>query len=496
MTDHNKTEGPVLPQGACSRDAMHSPRNYLLGWIHGLSLAGLTVFGLLLRLRHLGTPSLWMDEGATAAIASLNWPSFWKLIFSREMNMSVYYCILRVFPFLQHSEWLLRLPSVVFGVGVIAAAWLLAKQLWEDDQETVPLGSASLIAVNGFMVAYSQEARGYAMAVCLLVLSSWAAMVMLKTQKLRGTWCLLALGAVYSHVYTVLWIIPQIWAVWRVHRRLGWEFFRKIVVIGGIGLIPLLVFVFRTRGGQLDWVPKLTPHSLLAMFVQIAGYSYVALALLSTGSAFGCLKLWRRGDVLARLVVLENVIPILALLALSPIHSVFVPRFLIFAIPFLIITATVGLANLRNPWGPLTLVSLWIAMLVVGNRSPAKGDWRSMTQYLCLEPQRAVAFWPPMQRLPYWYYSRSNPTCPKPLSSDTREPSLADFAGDKREFADRLCSSERQSIVMVMESDWQKRFPTTVTKCFVPASVTVRDGLQLIRLERIAPIQAVELPKD
>ena len=496
MTVQNKTEGPALPQEARSRNAVHSPRNYLLDRIHVLFLGGLTVFGLLLRLRHLGTASLWMDEATTAAIASLNWPSFWKLIFSREMNMSAYYCILRVFPFMQHSEWLLRLPSVIFGVGVIAAAWLLAKELWEEDQEIVPLGSASLIAINGFMVAYSQEARGYAMAVCLLVLSIWAATVTLRTQKLRGTWCLLALGALYSHVYTVLWIMPQAWAIWRVHRRLGWEFFRRIVVIGWIGSIPLLVFVFRTRGGQLDWVPKLTPHYLLAIFVQIAGYSYVALALLFTGSAFGCVKLWRRGDVLARLIVLENVVPFSALLALSAIHSVFVPRFLIFAIPFLIITATVGFANLRNPWGPLTLASLWIAMFVVGNRSPAKGDWRSMTQYLCLEPQQAVAFWPPMQRLPYWYYSRSNPACPKPLSSDTRQPSLADFAGDKREFADRLCSSGRQSIVMVMESDWQRRFPTTVTKCFVPASVTVQDGLQLIRLERFDPVQAIELPKD
>ncbi|PYY07949.1 MAG: hypothetical protein DMG61_24380, partial [Acidobacteria bacterium] len=169
-------------------------------------------------------------------------------------------------------------------------------------------------------------------------------------------------------------------------------FFRKIVAIGSIGLIPLLVFALRTRGGQLDWVPKLTRHYLLEIFVQIAGYSPIALALLCTGSALGCLTLWRRGDVLARLLVLETVVPILVLLACSPIHPLFVPRFLIFAIPFLSITAIVGFANLPIPWGFLAFVSLSVAMLVVGDRSAATGDWRSITQYLCSQPQQAVAF--------------------------------------------------------------------------------------------------------
>ena len=276
-------------------------RNRLSAQTHVVVLACITVFGLMLRLRHLGAQSLWMDEGATAAIASIDWRSFWKLIFSREMNMSAYYCVLRLFPFLRHSEALLRLPSVIFGGGLIGAVWLLAKEVLEEGQDFLYLGSAMLIAVNGFLIAYSQEARGYAMAVCLLVLSTCAFAVLLRTGRLRVTWCLLALAALYSHFYAVLWIIPQVWALWISHRRLGWKFFRKIIATAAIGLIPLLVFVFSTRGGQLDWVPKLTPHYLLDIFVQIAGYSLIALAVLCVGSALGCLHLWQKGDVLSRL---------------------------------------------------------------------------------------------------------------------------------------------------------------------------------------------------
>src|SRR5690349_19535155 len=82
-----------------------------LAWKQLLFVIGATVFASLLRIRHLGTRSLWMDESATAAITSLKWSSFWKLIFSREMNMSAYYLLLRAFPFLHRSEFLLRLPS-------------------------------------------------------------------------------------------------------------------------------------------------------------------------------------------------------------------------------------------------------------------------------------------------------------------------------------------------------------------------------------------------
>jgi len=430
-----------------------------------------------------------MDEAATAAIASIKGASFWKLILTREMNMAAYYAILRELPFLQYSEALLRLPSVIFGAGLAAAVCLLARELLESGQQLLGLASALLVAVNGFLIAYSQEARGYAMAVCLLTLATWAAAVVLKTGNLKATWCMLALAAIYSHLYAVLWIIPQFWAIWRTHRPLGWKFFRRIAFVAAAGSIPLCVFVLRTRGGQLDWVPKLTPRFLLEVFVQIAGYSPVALALLCAGSAIGCMTLWRRGDVLSRLIVLENVLPIAVLLACSPIHPLIVPRFLIFAVPFLSMTAVIGFANFRTPWGFLALASILIAMLVVGNRSAPKGDWKAMTKYLCAEPHQALAFWPPMQRLPYWYYSQSNAACPMPLSAESREPALSDFGGNKHVFAAKLCTSEEQSIVMIMESDWKKRFPDTVRECYAPASVTVQDGLQLIRLQRLSPVQ-------
>jgi mannosyltransferase len=465
-----------------------------IAWNRVLFLACATIFGAVLRIRHLGARSLWMDESATAAITSLDWSSFWKLIFSREMNMSAYYLLLRAFPFLHRSEILLRLPSVLFGCGLIGAVWLLSKHVFEESRQLVRAASVLLVAVNGFLIAYSQEARGYAMAVCLLVASTWVLALLIKTGRHRVTWSVLALAALYTHFYAVLWIAPQVWAIWTTHRKLGWKFFRRIVVVAAVGLLPLIVFVCRTRGGQLDWVPKLTLRYLLDVFVQIAGYSSIALALLVLGSTLGCIALWRSGDVLSRTIVLEAILPILVLLVFSPIHPLFVPRFLIFAIPFLTLTAMVGFGGLRMDYGVLAFAGLFATMLVVGNRSASKGDWKTMTEYLCSQPDRAVAFWPAMQRLPFWYYSRNNPGCRNAVTSEQRELTLADFGGNKREFAAKLCASNEKSIVMVMESEWQGKMPTTIMQCYVPMGTTTRNGLEMLWLQRSTGIETTLKP--
>lgn len=465
-----------------------------IAWNRVLFLACATIFGAVLRIRHLGARSLWMDESATAAITSLDWSSFWKLIFSREMNMSAYYLLLRAFPFLHRSELLLRLPSVLFGCGLICSVWLLSKHVFDESRQLLRAASALLVVVNGFLIAYSQEARGYAMAVCLLVASTWVLALLIKTGKHRATWCVLALAALYTHFYAVLWIAPQVWAIWITHRKLGWKFFGRIVVVAAVGLIPLIVFLCRTRGGQLDWVPKLTLHYLLDVFVQIAGYSPIALALLVLGSVLGSIALWRSGDVFSRTIVLEAVLPILVLLICSPIHPLFVPRFLIFAIPFLTLTAMVGFGGLRMDYGVLAFAALFVTMLVVGNESASKGDWKTMTEYLCSQPDQAVAFWPAMQRLPFWYYSRSVPGCRNAITSEHRELTLADFGGNKREFAAKLCASNEKSIVMVMESEWHGKMPATIAQCYVPAGTTTRNGLEMLWLQRSTGIETTSKP--
>ncbi|MEO8724867.1 MAG: hypothetical protein ABI383_01980 [Acidobacteriaceae bacterium] len=452
--------------------------------LQALALLTIILAGAMVRAIHLGRASLWMDEGASAAIAAMDKASFWRLLFTREMNMAAYYCLLRLSVFLQSSEAHLRLISVFFGTALIGAAWMLAKETLIESRGTLwAIALACLVAFNGFLIAYSREARGYAMAVFFLTLSAWALTIVLKTGKLRVTWCLLALAALYSHFYTLLWILPQVWALWKACRKNGRKWFRPIALAGMVGLLPLFIFALRTRGGQLDWVPRLTLHSFFDTFIQLAGYSRVSLALLCAGSLIGCLRLWSRGDAIARFIVIENILPVCVLLALSPIHPLFVARFLIFAVPFLLLTAIEGFSTLGVGVGGILSAVVICAMLITGDRSAPKSDWRDMTQNLCSQSS-AVVFWPGMGKFPYWYYAQSNPACPHIIFPHSQQVEVADFRAGKRDLVRELCSSNEKSVLLVMDSNSRSSIADLGVSCYTPVSTSSRDGMQVFRLDR------------
>jgi hypothetical protein len=97
--------------------------------------------------------------------------------------------------------------------------------------------------------------------------------------------------------------------------------------------------------------------------------------------------------------------------------------------------------------------------------------------------------------LPFWYYSRNNPGCRNALTSENRELTLADFSGNKREVAAKLCASNEKSIVMVMEPEWQGKMPTTIAQCYVPLGTTTRNGLEMLWLQRSSGIETTSIAK-
>ena len=73
------------------------------------ALAFIVTLGSGLRFWHLGARSLWVDEGATAVIARLDWWNFLRLLWRREANMSFYYLLMRGWIHLGHGEaWFRR----------------------------------------------------------------------------------------------------------------------------------------------------------------------------------------------------------------------------------------------------------------------------------------------------------------------------------------------------------------------------------------------------
>jgi mannosyltransferase len=133
----------------------------------------MAALGVALRLFRLDHQSLWIDEILTAGWAA---QPLRTILFDPTVNQNFpplhNFVVHTVFAALGDGEWVLRLPSVVFGtlsivlLGLLTSSWL---------GRPAGLASAFLLAISPFHLWYSQEARPYALLLFLCLLSIWFA---------------------------------------------------------------------------------------------------------------------------------------------------------------------------------------------------------------------------------------------------------------------------------------------------------------------------------
>src|SRR5206468_5042027 len=127
----------------------------------------------------------WVDEGATAVIARLDWWNFLRLLWRREANMSFYYLLMRGWIQLGHGEAWLRALSATFGVLAIPTIYFLGRTLWGRNAGLV---AALLLALNAYHIRYSQEARSYSLTVLLLIPSVYFLIQLIQQSAGRARW--------------------------------------------------------------------------------------------------------------------------------------------------------------------------------------------------------------------------------------------------------------------------------------------------------------------
>lgn len=179
-------------------------------------MAGVLLLAVLFRWELLGLRSLWFDEGYSLAVASLPPREILQFLRSNDAHPAGYYLLL--------SWWLrvvgrdltlLRLPSLVAGLGSVIVTWLLARR-WCGTRAA--LLAAGLVALNPFHVYASNELRMYAplgLAVLLAVLFLDRAL-----DEGRVVWWLgyglCVAAAAYLSYFAALAVLPQVgWVLTR-----------------------------------------------------------------------------------------------------------------------------------------------------------------------------------------------------------------------------------------------------------------------------------------
>jgi len=409
-----KTPNPQPVSYAAGRAAPPSSSYVRWLWLGVLPLA--TVLRFLLLARR----SLWLDEVASVGFARLNGHDFLRVLWQREANMTAFYLLLRPVLHLGDTEFWVRLPAVVAGVAAIPVMFALGETLFD---RRLGLLAALLVSLNACHVAFSQEARGYSLAVLFTALSSLLFLKAVEAPSWR-TWLLYAVVsaiAVYSHFFAGFVLMAQALSLLALPRRMApWRSFLAAAVLTGVLIAPLAVVAVTRNEGQLDWVgkPSLLEVYHTAAFLaanggKVSGDFLLVFCLMALVSAARRLIRQRRGlppCAYWRQVFLWCwlLAPMLLTLAVSLWTPIFFHRFLIVCLPAWVLLVALGLSNLRPAPVLVALYSVMSLGAVVAyyySRTPE--DWRGATHYVLAHARAgdAVLIWRPYGQGAFGYYA-------------------------------------------------------------------------------------------
>jgi len=395
--------------------------------------------GTALRLHMLGVKSLWLDEAFSVTAARMSLPEFVRTVWWGEANMALYYLFLRVWLHLGDTEFWLRSLSALLGISTIAATYALGKRFLS---RKVGLVAAALLTVHSFHIRYSQEMRSYTLVTLLVVLSTYAFLGVLEVPDRKAFWVLYALFsalAIYAQVL-VVFVLSSQWLILTPGRikRLG--IFRLLSVGTAIGILaaPMAAVMLLQNKGQLDWVPRPSLARIFEVFQYMAGTeplgshnsvrSLLLLILYATAWIFAFAALYRGRPsqteskvttAALQVLVLGFVFPIAAMIGVSFLKPIMVPRYLLMCVPAAVLLAAQGLVTLEQwlPRGKIISSAVLLTMITMACFSVRDyyasfrtygHDWRGVTSFLLSQrqPQDAAIFYTFSGHRVFDYYVR------------------------------------------------------------------------------------------
>lgn len=372
-----------------------------------------------------GDKSLWLDEGFSIAIARMNWSDFWYTVSQYEANQAFYYFVLKLWLVFGDNEIVLRSLSAVSAICAVAMAYILGKHLfgWR-----IGILSALLLTVNATFIIFAQETRGYMLALLLGILSSYFFIRAVEKSdwKLWVIYILSSVFGVYTHLYIALLLLAQGASLLFLPRKnIPWKGLLTSAALIIVLVSPMAYFVLTKDIGQIGWIPKMGFGLIGSLLNRLSGGGE-ALTIV-TYSVAGIIALffiaksyirdnfsasnWRYSFVLCLLAL-----PVVVSIIISFFKPMFIPRYFVILIPFLVYIVVIGINHLKNPWviSAAVVIVLIFSSLQLQNwytSDPSKEynqreNWRDTTDYIIsmAEPSDAIIFYKPVREYPYDYY--------------------------------------------------------------------------------------------
>ncbi len=362
-----------------------------------LALAGIVLGGAALRFAALTGQSFWYDEAVSALLArgSVHDLATGRL---RDLgNPPLHALLLHGWSLLFGSgDAALRALSATAGVLAIPLLFSIARRL---AGERVALAAAALLAFEPFQVYLAQEARAFALATLLALLTVETLQRATRNPEATRWWAAHAASAfalAWTHYFGFFLLLGELAAVAaRRDRRLLRRHVAALVAAALAYAIWIPAFVAQlTAKGNLArspeswWMQALATPLVYAIGTTLVwkdALSAARLALAAAGTlgalvafAAGLRATWRDREFgLVRAWLAAPILLPLAISALSPLYNV---RYVALASPAFLLVAAAGLAAL-GPRARALCTAAWVAASAASlgfyYGAPVKHDWRS-----------------------------------------------------------------------------------------------------------------------
>lgn len=362
------------------------------------------LLGLFLRIVNLDLGNLSVDEAFSVYYSQYDLKDITKFIYHDTNTVIHFYFLHFWINWFGTTEFVVRGLSVIFGMFSIVLMFLLGKEIFN---KKVGLAAAFFTAVSAFHIVYSQEARGFTLLLCLVILSllfSWKALHKNKNIHwiLFITFTVLAL---YTHHFAWTTLIAlNIFTLFSKEFkkfRKKWFLSQFLIFILYLPYLPSIVYsTFRLKFGH--WTQFSIPSFITCLddisygfifsnhssyLLQPIGYLLVIWLLLNTVFVFKIDKLAE--EAIIKIKRNKKEITFLFLLYLIPfiisfttgIHAL---RYLIVAFPAFSLILAKGFIDLKNHKTKLGVILLlvFLAISSVGGTVDKHRCWSEAIDYI------------------------------------------------------------------------------------------------------------------
>lgn len=390
----------------------------------------LVIFALALlpRLVDLGNRSFWLDEVLTLNRASMA-PFALAMNSFQNHHMPWFFLLLTPLTHMAHPEYWLRLPSAIFGAAAVALVFVIASRI---AGRLAGILAALYLGLSPAALGFAQEARSYTLVMALILLALYGVV------RLAQDWRNAKIGWIcYVSGTTLALAVLGDSLPWFIAANLIFicilrfvpeprRFLLRVLVADVIILattVPLYAVMlhYQSQGvaTSLEWIPRLSLTQIWYSFGSVylmhvpdwvsfrlvthhavPGIVWLVDALLLLAFCAAIWRLRRQPDMLITLGLGFLFLPCL-FLAISLVHPLLLPRYLLWsAAPFAILVG-IGTASLLKAMPSdlhkpalLAVVVLLALNVLPYYKNELKPDWNIAAQELAadVKPGDVVLF--------------------------------------------------------------------------------------------------------